>query len=146
MLRYAVPALYARHVVLANNRDFQSATRAARPVLALRWAWLVEGAARWFSGQTEHARPAIARRLREGRRPGFPPAPRDASLLGGTVIDLLVSEHGERAAAQLAGRMYPAGPRAALTRAFAGRSLIDTESAWRTHLATLAAGPTPSGR
>ena len=44
----------------------------AATLRAARWAWLVAGAAQWFSGQTAHARPAIARRLREGARPGLP--------------------------------------------------------------------------
>ena len=105
----------------------------------LRWAWLLEGAARWFGGQTVYARPAIARRLREGGRVEFPPGPRDATLLGGTVIDLLVREQGERAAAQLACRLPASGPCAALAGAFGGRSLQQTEDAWRSHLARMAA-------
>jgi hypothetical protein len=104
----------------------------------LRWAWLLEGSARWFGGQTQHARPAIARRLREGHRPSFPPGLRDAPLLGGTVIDLLAREAGERAAARFCCRLHPQGPRAALTRAFGGRALVHTEGAWRSHLAQLA--------
>jgi hypothetical protein len=104
----------------------------------LRWAWLLEGAARWFSGQTEHARPAIGRRLHEGGPPRFPPGLRDAPLLGGTVVDLLAREGGERAAAEFATRIDPQGPRAALSKAFSGRTLHRTEEAWRTHLARLA--------
>jgi hypothetical protein len=105
----------------------------------MRWAWLLEGAARWFGGQTAHARPAIARRLRDGRRPAFPPSRRDAPLLGGTVIDLLVRERGEPAAAELARRLHPHGPRGALRQAFGGRSPARTQEAWREHLARMAA-------
>src|SRR5947208_3497730 len=82
-----------------NDRDLQRVMTAIRIRRELRWAWLLEGGARWFSGQTEHARPAIVRRLREGGRPAFPPGLRDAPLLGATVIDLLSREQGERAAA-----------------------------------------------
>ena len=64
---------------------------------APRWAWLAWGAGQWFSGQTPHARPAIARRLREGGTPSFPPGLRDAALLGGSVLDLLAREEGEAA-------------------------------------------------
>jgi hypothetical protein len=139
MLELAIPALYARAVVLANNGDLQRVLYAARPALSLRWAWLIEGAASWFSGQTEHARPAIARRLRDGRRPSFPPSLRDASLLGGTVIDLIAREQGAPAAARFACRLHPGGPRGALQRAFGGRrDLVHIEGAWRTHLARLA--------
>ncbi len=138
MLALAPAALYARRVIVENNQELARARPVPRLGLELRWAWLLEGAARWFSGQTEHARPAIARRLREGGRPSFPPGIRDATLLGGTVIDLLASEHGEAAAAQFACRLHPQGPRAALTKAFGGRRLAQTEGAWRSHLARLA--------
>jgi len=110
------------------------------PLAELRWAWLLEGAARWFAGQTDYARPAIARRLREGPAPSFPPGIRDAPLLGGTVIDLLVSEEGEEAAAELASHLHPQGARAALSRAFRGRTFARTERAWRAHLELLASG------
>jgi hypothetical protein len=138
MLARSAAALYARRVIVENNRDLPDAMTPARVVRELRWAWLIEGAARWFSGQTEFARPAIARRLREGSRPSFPPGVRDAPLLGGTVIDLLVREEGENAAAQFASRLHPQGPRAALGKAFGGRPLVHTEGAWRSHLARLA--------
>src|SRR5581483_5969611 len=100
----------------------------------LRWAWLLEGAACWFGGQTMHSGHAIARRLREGRRPAFPPGIRDAPLLGGTVIDLLVRERGEPAAAELACRLHAHGARGALRDAFGGRSPARTEEAWHAHL------------
>jgi hypothetical protein len=139
MLARAVPALYARRVIVENNRDVPRHLGPGRVRVALRWAWLLEGAARWFGGQTAHARPAIARRLREGRGPAFPPGPRDAPLLGGTVIDLLVCERGEQAAAQLACRLHRHGPRGALREGFGGRSPERTEEAWRAHLAGMAA-------
>jgi hypothetical protein len=134
MLSRAVPALYARRVIVENNRDLPRRLSPRRIGTALRWPWLIEGSARWFGGQTMHARPAIARRLREGRRPAFPPGVRDAPLLGGTVIDLLVGERGEAAAAELACRLHPHGPRAALRDAFGGRSPARIEEAWRQHL------------
>jgi hypothetical protein len=138
MLALTAAALYARRVITENNRDLTRVMAPIRIRRELRWAWLLEGSARWFAGQTEHARPAIARRLREGGRPSFPPGLRDAPLLGGTVIDLLAREQGERAAAQLCSRLDPQGPRAALGRAFGGRPLVHTEGAWRSHLSRLA--------
>jgi hypothetical protein len=138
MLALAPAALYARRVIAENNHELREARPPGRVRLELRWTWLLEGGARWFSGQTEHARPAITRRLREGGRPAFPPGPRDAALLGGTLIDLLAREQGERAAVQLVSRLHPHGARAALTKAFGGRSLVHTEGAWRSHLARLA--------
>lgn len=138
MLELSAACLYARRVIIASNRDLARLMPALRLRRELRWAWLLEGASRWFAGQTAHARPAILRRLREGGRPAFPPGVRDAPLLGGTVIDLLVREEGEAAAARLACRLHPGGPRAALAEAFGGRALVHTEGAWRSHLARLA--------
>jgi hypothetical protein len=138
MLHRTAACLYARRLIAENNPDLSRVAGAIRAQRALRWAWLLEGSARWFGGQTEHARPAIARRLREGSRPNFPPGVRDAPLLGGTVIDLLAQEHGERAAAKFCTRLHPHGPRAALVRAFGGRELVHTEGEWRSHLARMA--------
>jgi len=140
MLARVPAALYTRRVIGANNPDLPRRITPRRILVDLRWAWLLEGAARWFGGQTEHARPAIARRLHDGGKPSFPPGVRDAPLLGGTVIDLLVQEEGEQAAVQLACRLHPDGPRAALSKAFHGRGLVHTEGAWRSHLARMAGG------
>jgi hypothetical protein len=138
MLTRAIPALYARRVIVENNEALPRHVTPRRLRAELRWAWLLEGAARWFGGQTAHARPAIARRLREGRRPAFPPGVRDAPLLGGTVVDLIVQERDERAAAALACRLHGHGPRGALREAFRGRSMPDIEQAWREHLGRMA--------
>jgi hypothetical protein len=138
MLERAPAALYARRVIAENNPDLGRRMTPARTARELRWAWLIEGGGRWFAGQTEHARPAIARRLHEGRRPSFPPGYRDAALLGGTVIDLLVREEGVRVAAQFVSRLHPQGARQALAKAFGGRALVHTEGAWRSHLARMA--------
>ena len=118
MLEYGAACLYARRVIIASNKDLERVMPALRLRRELRWAWLLEGAARWFGGQTAHARPAIARRLREGGPPSFPPGPRDAALLGGTVIDLLAREQGAEAAARFACRT--SDRRARLWRSAAG--------------------------
>lgn len=139
MLERAPDVLYARLVVGHNNRRLPPPATPGRLLQRLRWAWLVEGTARYFAGQVEHARPAIARRLREGERPAFPPRLRDAALLGPTVIDLLAREEGPEAAMRLACYLDPAGPEHALREAFSGRSLVHTEGAWRSHLSRIAA-------
>jgi hypothetical protein len=56
------------------------------------------------------------------------------------VFDLLAREEGDGACVALACGPHRDGPRGALTRAFAGRPLRHTESAWRSHLARLAEG------
>src|SRR3954469_1366791 len=118
--------LYSRLVVGSSSRALRSRRRARR------LAWLAWGGAEWFSGQTAHARPAIARRLREGRTPAFPPGRRDARLLGGTVIALLVRERGEAAAVRLVVEGSPA-----LRHVFGGDALRDIEARWRAHLDAL---------
>jgi len=95
------------------------------------------GAAQWLSGQTRHVHPAVARRLREGGTPEFPPSRADAILLGGTVFDLLAREEGDRACVTLARGPHPDGPLRALEIAFP-RSIRHTEGAWRSHLSRLA--------
>jgi hypothetical protein len=130
--------LYTQLVLAANNRTLPPPFRLTGVRRYARWAWLAAGAAQYFSGQTAFARPAIARRLREGREPSFPPDVRDAALLGGSVFDLLAREHGVGAAVRLAYTPLAGQPRQALIGAFAGRAVVHTEGAWRAHLARLA--------
>jgi hypothetical protein len=103
-----------------------------------RMAWLCEGAAAHLARQVAHLRPAVARRLREGGRPSFPPAARDAMVLGGTVFDLLEREAGPEACIELALTSERSSSRLALESAF-GRRLPSVERAWRDHLASLTA-------
>ena len=104
----------------------------------LRWAWLCEGAAVHFAGQTPYLRAAIARRLREDGRPDFPPAARDAQLLGGTLFALLQEETGPRGPAYLATSSLDQGPRALLHDAFE-RPAAAVERDWRDYLDSLTA-------
>jgi hypothetical protein len=134
MLMLAPSALLARRAIAARHHGFPPPLGPRRLARWMQAAWFVEGAAQWLSGQTRHVRPAVTRRLHEGRAPTFPPARGDALLLGGTVFDLLAREEGERAVIDL----LRSGPQDALTRAFGGRGLRHTESAWRSHLARLA--------
>lgn len=134
----APAALYAQLVVGHNNPQLPPPFRLGRFIRYLRWAWLPNGAAQWFSGQTAFARPAIARRLREGPEPSFPPSLRDAILLGGTIFDLIAREEGEEEAVKVACRLPPGGPRRALVYAFKGRPLVHTEGTWRAHLSRIA--------
>jgi hypothetical protein len=137
MLALTPSALYARLAVGAASPRLPPPARIGTLVRAWRWMWLVDGIGAWLSGQTALARPAIARRLHEGPAPQFPPAVADAPLLGGTVVDLLAREEGERAAIAFATRLDPGGPRGGLVHAFHGRSLTHTEGTWRAHLARM---------
>jgi hypothetical protein len=133
--------LYAAVAVGANNPELPPPFTPGSFARLARWAWLAQGAAQYFGRQVPHLRPAIARRLREGGSPSFPPSARDAALLGGTVFDLLAREEGDAACARLVGRLHPQGATAWLERAFDGRRARHTEGTWRTHLARLAGAP-----
>jgi hypothetical protein len=103
-------------------------------------AWLCEGAATWLAGQVPLMRAAILRRLREGGRPQFPPAARDAWVLGGTVFALLERERGREACAELArSTTGEAEARRALQQAF-GRPGAMVERDWSDYLAALTSG------
>ena len=136
---------YAHVVVGANNPGLPPPFTPASFRRYLRWAWLCEGAASHLCGQTPHMRAAVARRLREGGRPEFPPTPRDAPLLGGTVFALLERERGAAAAAELAQRLDPQGAAAALARAF-GRPAVEVERDWRSYLDAFSSAPAPAER
>ena len=121
---------YAHLVIGANNPALPPPFTTRTFSRYVQWAWLCEGAATHFSGQTRYLRAAIARRLRDGGRPAFPPRVRDATLLGGTVFQLLAREAGQAACVQLVTRLDPAGPQHAIERAF-GRPFADVERDWR---------------
>jgi hypothetical protein len=142
MLALTGACLYARLTIARANPDLQRVMTLVRMRRELRWAWLVEGSARWYGGQTAHARPAVARRLRESsglRGINFPPGVRDAPLLGGTVLDLLAGEEGEPAVAKLCQRLPRSGARSALVQAFGGGTAKALEQRWRSHLQDVAA-------
>ena len=138
MLLLAPAALYAQLLCGHHNPELPPPLRPSTALAAARNAWLAAGSGQWLSGQTAHARPAIARRLKEGGRPSFPPSASDALLLGGSVFDLLATEHGREAAVRLAVTAPAPTPRETVARAFPGRSFTDTEGVWRAHLARLA--------
>jgi hypothetical protein len=138
MLGLTPAALYAQLVVAECNPALPPPWSARSTWRAAHWAWMIAGAGQWFSGQTAHARPAIARRLREGARPDFPPSLRDAALLGGTVIDLVAREEGVPRTVQMICRPAPGGPRQALVAVFGGRAMVHSEGTWRAHVARMA--------
>jgi hypothetical protein len=140
MLALAPASLYARRVIVGSNRELQSARLPARSWAELRWAWLVEGVSRWLSGESGHSRSVVGQYMRSGRRPHFPPGPRDAPLLAAPLIELLAEQEGEVGAVRLAGRLHTGGSDAALLHAFHGQGLSSIESEWRSRLRRLGEG------
>ena len=129
---------YAHLVLGANNPSLPPPFGIATFRRYVRMAWLCEGAATHYAGQVPHMRAAIARRLREGGRPPFPPAARDALVLGGTVFGMLERERGSRACVELARTSEKAGSRKAIEAAF-GRPAASVERDWVDYLAALTA-------
>jgi hypothetical protein len=132
-LRGTAERMYCQIVLSANNRALPPMWTPRRFIAYLRWAWLIEGAAQYFAGQTSLFRAAVITRLREGERPSFPPGRRDALILGGTIFDLLDRHAGPEACVRMASRLHRAGPRGNLELAFDAR-MRDIERAWRMHL------------
>ena len=84
-------------------------------------------AARWRAGCTR------------GRSRPSRPTPRDAPLLGGTVLSLLERERGAAAVVELTRRLDPQGATVALARAF-GRPAAEVERDWREYLGAFSSG------
>ena len=137
-LRLAPLHEYVHVVVGANCPGLPPPFSPASFLRYLRLAWISEGAATHFSGQSRLLRGAVARRLREGSSPSFPPSVADALLLGGTVFDLLEEAGRGEAGVEMATRLEPGGPLRAVERAF-GRPLREVEVDWRERLAAFAA-------
>ena len=135
-LRLAPMHEYVHLVVGANNPRLPPPFNPRSFARYLRWAWLCEGAATHFSGQAPLLRPAIVRRMREGRPPSFPPKARDAQLLGGTIFGLVEDAYGPTAAVELVARLDAGGGRAAIERVFA-RSPREVEPDWRDYLRSI---------
>ncbi len=103
-------------------------------------AWLAEGAATHFAGQVPHLRAAVARRLREGERPSFPPGARDGLVLGGTVFGLLEEEAGAGACVELALSRSASAATRLLEEAF-DRPMATIGRYWADHLDALERPP-----
>jgi hypothetical protein len=132
-LRGTAERMYCQIVLAANNDALPPMWTPRRFITYLRWAWLIEGAAQYFAGQTPLYRAAVITRLREGDRPAFPPSRRDALILGGTVFDLLDRHAGPDACVRMASRLHRQGPQGNLELAFEAR-MREIERAWRVQL------------
>jgi hypothetical protein len=139
-LRGTAERLYAQMVIAANNTALPPSWTPRRFGRYLRWAWLVEGGAQYFSRQVGLYRAAVIRRLRESGRTTFPPSRRDAVILGGTIFDLLENERGPEACERLVAKLLPQGPEVQLEDAFDAR-FRDIEDAWRDYLREMVRGP-----
>jgi hypothetical protein len=132
-LRGTAERLYVQIVIGANNEKLPPPWGPGGFGRYLRWAWLIEGAAQYYSGQVPHFRAAVNARTRQGRPPPFPPSARDAMILGGTVFDVLERERGRDACDVLAGRLHSRGAQGNLELAF-DAPMREIERVWRRYL------------
>ena len=139
-LRGTAERLYAQLVIATNNTALPPSWTPRRFARYLRWAWLVEGGAQYFSRQVGLYRAAVLLRLRGSSRVSFPPSRRDAVILGGTIFDLLENERGPEACERLVDGLLPGGPAVTLEDAFDAR-FRDIEAAWRDYLREMVRGP-----
>lgn len=125
--------LYVQIVLGANNDRIPPPWGMRRFARYLRWAWLIEGGAQYFSGQVPLFRAAVSTRMRQGDAPSFPPSARDAIILGGTIFELLERERGRDACSLLVSRLPRGGAETSLEIAFDKR-LREVERDWREYL------------
>jgi hypothetical protein len=125
--------LYAQIVIAVNNERLPPPWGPRRFGRYLRWAWLIEGGAQYFSSQTALFRAAANTRMRQGSPPAFPPSARDAIILGGTIFDLLERSRGVDACAVLVSRLRREGAAAAIELAFDAPA-EQVEGEWRRFL------------
>jgi hypothetical protein len=128
--------LYAQVVLAANNDGMPPPWGPRAFSRYLKWAWLIEGGAQYYAGQSAGFRTAMLRRLNEGPEPTFPPSARDAIILGGSVFDLLDREVGRHACDLLVSRIRKGPSEPALENAF-GVGMEVIEPAWRAHIEEL---------
>ena len=120
-------------LLAANNERLPPPWGPRRFARYVRWAWLIEGGAQYFAGQTSLFRAAVNTRMRQGGQPSFPPSARDAIILGGTVYELLARERGPDACSILVSRLRREGATRAIELAF-DAPFREVESEWRRHL------------
>jgi hypothetical protein len=132
-LRGTAERLYCQIVIATNNPSLPPPWGPRKFARYVRWAWLIEGGAQYFAGQTSLFRAAANTRIRGGKPPSFPPSPRDAILLGGTIFDLLERERGRDACSILISRLRREGPERAIELAF-GSNSRRVEQEWRRYL------------
>jgi hypothetical protein len=132
-LRGTADRLYVQIVLGVNNARLPPPWGPRRFARYLQWTWLIEGAAQYFAGQVPLFRAAVVRRMREGGPPTFPPSPRDAIILGGTIFDLLERQAGAEACELLVSRLRKDGAQGNLELAF-DAPIDEIERAWLRHL------------
>ncbi len=122
------PACGLAHLALGHLNPGLSLQRALR---RRQWLWLAWGAGQTLVGQVPMLASTIAVRRRERRALTIPPPGRDAIVLGGSLVELVLRERGLTGLVALLRDPLPPSPQAWINRALSGLGPTERDVRWR---------------
>ena len=122
------PACGLAHLALGHLNPGLSLHRALR---RRQWLWLAWGAGQTLVGQVPMLASTIAVRRRERRALTLPPPARDAVVLGGSLVELVLRERGLTGLVALLRDPLPPSPEAWIGRALSGLGPTERDVRWR---------------
>lgn len=122
------PACGLAHMALGHANSGLSLQRALR---SRGWFWLAWGAGQTLVGQVPTLASVIAVRRKERRALSLTPAMRDAVILGGSIVELVLRERGLTGLVHLLKAPLPERPEAWIARALPGVGPTEREVQWR---------------
>jgi hypothetical protein len=122
------PACGLAHMALAHANPGLSLQRTLRK---RDWLWLAWGAGQSLVGQVPMLASSIAVRRRERRSLAIPPPARDAVVLGGSLVELVLRERGLTGLVALLRDPLPPSPQAWINRALSGLGPTERDVRWR---------------
>ncbi len=122
------PSCGLAHLALGHTNPALSLQRTLRN---RSWFWLAWGAGQTLVGQVPLLATSIAIRRRERRAMTIPPPMRDAVVLGGSLVELVLRERGLTALVQLLREPLPPTPQAWIGQALPGLGPTERDVRWR---------------
>ncbi|MDQ8047042.1 MAG: hypothetical protein REI11_20720, partial [Patulibacter sp.] len=122
------PACGLAHLALGHANPGLSLQRALR---RRQWFWLAWGAGQTLVGQVPMLASSIAVRRRERRALTITPAARDAVVLGGSLVELVLRERGLTGLVALLRDPLPPSPQAWVNRALSRLGSTERDVRWR---------------
>ncbi|MDO9352354.1 MAG: hypothetical protein Q7T55_01575 [Solirubrobacteraceae bacterium] len=122
------PACGLAHLALGHLNPGLTLQRALR---RRQWLWLAWGAGQALVGQVPMLASTIAVRRRERRALTIPPPARDAVVLGGSLVELVLRERGLTGLVALLRDPLPPSPGAWVNRALSGLGPTERDVRWR---------------
>lgn len=122
------PACGLAHLALAHANPGLSLTRGIRK---RDWLWLAWGAGQTLGAQVPLLASSIAVRRRMRRALSIPPPPRDAVVLGGSIVELVLRTRGLTALVGLLKEPLPPTPEGWIGRALPGLGPTERDVRWR---------------